>query len=60
LQARLAKSVREEDVMPPVNDLPEGLSESDFVRQFGEIDSPQYNQVVAQIDQRLSGLLLYR
>ena len=59
LQERLSRSLREEDLMPMFTDLPEGLSEAEFSRQFGGIDSPQYHQVVALIDQRIAGLSLY-
>ena len=59
LQSRLTHLVQEEDLMPIVSDLPEGLSEAEFVGQFGSIDSPQYKGIVAQIDQRLSNLTLY-
>lgn len=60
LQQRLANSVREQDLMPEVSDLPEGLSEPEFVQRFGGVDSPRYNQLVAKIDRRVAGLSLYR
>ncbi len=60
LQERLARPLREEDLMPMVKDLPEGLSEAEFAQQFGNVDSPRYNQVVAQIDQRVAALNLYQ
>lgn len=60
LQQRLASSVREQDLMPQVDDLPEGMSESEFAQRFGKVDSPRYNQVVAKIDQRVAALSLYQ
>ncbi len=60
LQQRLANSVREQDLMPEVSDLPEGLSEPEFVQRFGGVDSPRYNQLVAKIDRRVAGLSLYQ
>lgn len=60
LQQRLASTLREQDLMPEVLDLPEGLTESEFLQRFGGIDSPRYNQVVAKIDQRVAGLRLYQ
>lgn len=60
LQQRLASSVSEKDLMPEVSDLPEGLSEQEFVQRFGKVDSPRYTQVVAQIDRRVAELTLYQ
>ncbi len=60
LQRRLARSIREQDLMPEVGDLPEGLSEREFVQRFGGVDSPRYNQLVATIDRRVAGLSLYQ
>ena len=60
LQQRLARSTHEQDFMPEVSDLPEGLSESEFVQRFGGVDSPQYNQLIAKIDRRVAGLSLYQ
>ena len=60
LQQQLANSVRKQDLMPEVSDLPEGLSESEFVQRFGGVDSPRYNQIVAKIDRRVAGLTLYQ
>ena len=60
LQNRLAASLREDDVMPMVKDLPEGLAESEFLHQFGGLDSPRYNNMVAKIDHRIQALPLYQ
>jgi len=60
LQKRLAASLREDDVMPMVKDLPEGLAESEFLQQFGGLDSPRYYQMVAKIDHRVQALPLYQ
>ena len=60
LQHRLAASLREDDVMPEVKDLPEGLSESEFLQRFGGLDSPRYHKMVAQINQRVNALPLYQ
>lgn len=60
VQQRLAKSIREQDFMPETSDLPEGLSEQEFVQRFGKVGSPRYTQVVAKIDQRVAGLILYQ
>ena len=60
LQQKLARAIREQDFMPETGDLPEGLSEAEFVQRFGGVDSPRYNQVVAKIDQRIADLPLYQ
>ncbi len=46
--------------MPMVKDLPEGLAESEFLQQFGGLDSPRYYQMVAKIDHRVQALPLYQ
>ncbi len=60
LQQRLARLTHEQDFMPEVSDLPEGLSESEFVQRFGGMDSPRYNQLIAKIDRRVASLSLYQ
>ncbi len=60
LQRRLANVVREQDFMPETSDLPEGLSEEEFVQRFGKVNSPHYTQIVAKIDRRVAGLPLYQ
>jgi hypothetical protein len=46
--------------MPPTQDLPEFLPESEFIKRFGGVDSPAYNNMMAQIDRRIAALPLYR
>jgi hypothetical protein len=60
VQTRAAKSLTESDVMPKVNDLPEHMSEAEFQRRFGGVDSPRYNNMIAEIDRRVERLPLYR
>jgi hypothetical protein len=50
----------EADFMPPARDLPEGLSEAEFKRRYGSVDSPRYREVAERIEQRLGALALYR
>jgi hypothetical protein len=59
LQSKLAGSVTEKDLIPQVLDLPEGLTEHEFKRQYGEIGSPAYNKVVQVIEKRIAGSRLY-
>lgn len=56
----VAKGLRESDLIPDVRDLPEFLSEAEFVRRFGGVGAPQYEAMMAGIEQRIAGLPLYR
>ncbi len=60
VQTRAARSLTESDVMPKVSDLPEHMSEAEFERRFGGVDSPRYNAMIAEIDRRVERLPLYR
>jgi len=60
VQTRVARSLTESDVMPKVDDLPEHMSEAEFERRFGGVDSPRYNAMIAEIDRRVERLPLYR
>jgi hypothetical protein len=60
IQMRVAQSLVESDIMPRADDLPEHMSESEFKRRFGGVDSPRYNRMIAEIDRRVDQLPLYR
>jgi hypothetical protein len=60
LQQRLAAGARESDLMPPVAELPERMSEQEFERRFGGVGSPAYQRMLAEIERRLASLALYR
>lgn len=60
LQQQVSAGIREEDLMPATEDLPEFMSEEEFKRRFGGIGAPAYNQMVAEIDRRIAALPLYR
>ncbi|MBP7001447.1 hypothetical protein [Amaricoccus sp.] len=51
--AMLALISDESDVMPDVSDLPRGLSEAEFRARFGEVDSPAYRDMLAEIARRV-------
>ena len=59
IQTRIARSLVESDIMPAADDLPEHMSESEFKRRFGGVDSPRYNKMIAEIDRRVEQLPLY-
>ncbi len=60
LQGGLLKLlVSEEAILPRTDDLPSGLSEADFKRRFGNVDSAAYKAIVREIDKRISSLPIY-
>jgi hypothetical protein len=57
LAERLATgTLREQDLMPAFDDLPEFLSETAFRQQFGSVGSPAYAEMLERIDRRIAGL----
>jgi hypothetical protein len=60
LQQRVASGIRESDIMPATEDLPEFMPEADFLRRFGGIGSPAYQKMTAEIDRRIAALPINR
>jgi hypothetical protein len=60
LQEGLATGITERVFMPDVADLPEFLPEAEFKRRYGGIGAPAYEKAMADIEQRLAALPLYR
>jgi hypothetical protein len=60
LQQRQRAGISEKDLMPATEDLPEFMPDAEFKRRFGGIDAPKYNQMMAEIERRVSALPLYR
>lgn len=60
LQQRLAQGVSERALLPRVDDLPEFLGKAEFEAFYGHVGSPPYRRVLAEIEQRLDALPLYR
>ena len=56
----LARGLDERDLMPDVRDLPEFLSEAQFKRRFGGVGQPAYQAMLADIEQRIAALSIYR
>jgi hypothetical protein len=56
LQRAVADAYREDDVMPPADGLPEGLSDAEFQRRFGGVGGAGYQAVVADIESRIARL----
>lgn len=59
LQRQLTAGIEETDLMPLPTDMPD-IREAEFKRRFGEIGSPKYNQMMAEIERRVASLPLYR
>ncbi len=45
---------------PPLDGLPENLSQAEFAAHFGSVDSPAYLELVALIDARLAACAIHR
>lgn len=60
LQRRVAADLIELYIMPITEDLPEYMSAVQFKHTYGGVGAPAYNEVMADIEQRVAKLPLYR
>jgi len=60
LQQRIAASLADDELLPEVGDLPEGLPQAEFVARFGGVGGAGYNRLLADIEARLDALPLLR
>jgi hypothetical protein len=60
IQQAMSKIEDYTDFMPDPRDLPENMDEAEFKRRFESIDSPAYQEVVRQIDLRISAASIYK
>lgn len=60
LQAALARAVTARDLLPDVSDLPEFMSEAEFITRFGGVGAARYRAQVAEIEARVRAMPLYR
>ncbi len=60
LQQLLSRELHEEDLLPDVSDLPEGMQEREFRSRFGGPGSPAYERLRSDIEERLDATPLYR
>jgi uncharacterized protein YfiM (DUF2279 family) len=60
LPQRLGVGITERDLMPATEDLPEFMPEREFIRRFGGVGAPAYNNMMAEIERRVAALPLYR
>lgn len=59
LAVRLATPLADQDLIPALDGLPEYLRESEFRRRYGQIDSPAYRELLADIEQRIAALPIH-
>lgn len=50
----------EDDFMPAIDGLPEGMDQREFVAAFGNPQSPEYQRMVDDIDRRIDARRLFR
>lgn len=60
LQRRVAAGLSEQDLLPPVRDLPEFLPQAAFQQRYGGPESPAFKRMQADIERRIGALALYR
>lgn len=60
LQQLLGDATGELFIMPPIDGLPAGLPEREFRHRYGEVGTPAYDEVIADIDRRIDRLPLFR
>lgn len=59
LQAFMAQLSDEGAIFPPISGLPDNLTDTEFRRQFGDVNSVAYQNMVADIDRRLDSLDIF-
>lgn len=59
LAVRMATPLADQDLIPALDGLPEYLRESEFRRRYGQIDSPAYRELLADIEQRIAALPIH-
>jgi hypothetical protein len=59
LQQRMAVIKDYHAFMPDIRDLPEKITNDEFERRFGTVDSPEYVLILNEIDRRITQLPIY-
>jgi hypothetical protein len=59
VQIILAGNFSERAFFPSIKGLPEGLKKAAFEAKFGQVDSPKYNVMVAEIKRRIAALPIH-
>ncbi len=60
LQARMLNLSDEQQIMPRIDRLPEGIQELEFRRQYRDLDSKTYQFLEQEIDRRIAACQIYQ
>ena len=60
IQRLAQQGLAEDDIMPPIDDLPEGLSSAQFTADYRDTRSPAYRALAERIERRIDRLALHR
>ena len=60
IQQLVGEGITEQDIMPDVGELSEGIPLERFKRDFGDLDSPVYQNALRRIDRHIEQCRLYR
>lgn len=60
LQKKILSGLKESDILPKVSDLPEFLTEAEFKKRYGGVGESEYVKMMAEIENRVASLPLYR
>jgi len=60
IQQLVSEGITEQDIMPDVGELSEGIQLERFKRDFGDLDSPVYRSALRRIDRQIEQCRLYR
>ena len=59
IQQLVSEGITEQDIMPDVGELSEGIQLERFKRDFGDLDSPVYRSALRRIDSQIEQCRLY-
>ena len=59
IQQLVSEGITEQDIMPDVGELSEGIQLERFKRDFGDLDSPVYRSALRRIDRQIEQCRLY-
>jgi len=59
IQQLLSDNIKEQDFMPDIDGIPEGISAKVFTTDYRDVESIEYKQMITVLDNRLAELSLY-
>lgn len=60
LQNEMSRHLREDDIMPKIDRLPERIKELEFKKRFKDLDSTSYQLVNNEVERRVAACRLYK